>query len=239
MKKEKSMAYKDKTTRPRKGTGWKTVSEWSAILIGKKLGLLTVVKNIGLVDHVQRWECVCDCGKIVNRRTEAFKKNTEGMSCGCTYNARLLGVAVKHGMHKTKEYRTWHGMKQRCYNEKNDGFFLYGGRGIKIHESWVNDFMQFVKDMGPPPDADSSVDRIDPNGNYEPSNCRWATKTEQSNNTRRNKFLVVDGVTDTLANHARKYGINVKTANRRLFKGWSIDDAFKAPLQERVTNLKT
>lgn len=233
------MAYKDKSKRPRRGTGSKTVSEWSAVLIGNKFGLLTVIKNIGLINHVQRWECVCDCGKTVNRRTEAFKSRPESLSCGCTRAEASRIGSTKHGLHKTKEYNTWHGIKQRCYNKNNHGYALYGGRGITMHEAWFNDFSTFLKDMGFAPDKESSIDRINSNGNYEPSNCRWATKVEQSNNTSRNRFFIIDDIRATMAEHARRLGVSRLLVKGRLTLGWEADEAFKTPKITRLTKCKT
>ncbi len=89
-----------------------------------------------------------------------------------------------HGMHGTPEYRSWQGAKQRCLNPSDDHYANYGGRGIQICERWRDSFLSFYEDMGPRPSILHSIDRIDVNGNYEPSNCRWATASEQQRNKR-------------------------------------------------------
>jgi hypothetical protein len=227
------MAYKDKSKRPRKGTDAKTVSEWSAILIGKKFGLLTVVKNVGLVNHTQRWECLCDCGKIVNRRTEAFKLRPDALSCGCTRAEISRKGSTKHGMHKTSEYSAYYALKSRCYSKSNPEYKNYGARGITVCDRWLESFENFLKDMGRKPFKSYSIDRVDSSKGYSKENCRWASPTTQSNNTRRNRFLVVDGITATMAEHARRLGVSRTLVKSRLYIGWGVDEAFKAP---KVTN---
>lgn len=98
-----------------------------------------------------------------------------------------IGNNFKHGFHKTSEYRSWQHMKARCYNPNNHNYNYYGGRGIGICENWKDSFIYFITDMGLKPSKDYSLDRIDPNGNYEPSNCKWSTKREQSINRRSTK----------------------------------------------------
>jgi hypothetical protein len=95
-------------------------------------------------------------------------------------------VNETHGMRHTKEYRSWYHAKQRCTNPNHIGWDLYGGRGIRMCEQWLNSFAQFYKDMGPKPGPRYSLDRIDTNGGYAPANCRWATPSTQTRNSRRN-----------------------------------------------------
>ena len=96
----------------------------------------------------------------------------------------------KHGFHKTSEYRSWQHMKARCMNPNNHNYKYYGGRGITIYEKWINSFENFINDMGKKPN-DYSIDRIDNNGNYEPSNCRWADKETQIKNRRNYKKIKI------------------------------------------------
>jgi hypothetical protein len=206
----------------------KTLDYYKEFLVGKKFGRLLVVSYSGKHKGTQIWNCLCDCGNTCTRRTENFIKGKD-QSCRCWGKEKSAVAGVKHGYHKAKEYRTWHGIKQRCYNPKTTWFHIYGGKGVTMHESWRNDFMQFLKDMGFAPDKDSSIDRINSNGNYEPSNCRWATKTEQSNNTSRNRFLIVDGIRATMAEHARRLGVSRLLVKSRLTIGWGVEEAFKTP----------
>jgi hypothetical protein len=134
-------------------------------------------------------ECLCECGNKVITRFQYYKSN-HTKSCGCLKSFFISEVNVKHshssnnGVKKTsREYNSWGSMKNRCYNPKNNRWNSYGGRGIKVCDRWLNSFENFLEDMGERPNG-CSIDRIDPNGNYEPNNCRWATSKEQGKNKR-------------------------------------------------------
>jgi hypothetical protein len=98
------------------------------------------------------------------------------------------GNNFKHGYHKTSEYRSWQHMKARCTNPNNDNYRYYGGRGIMVCDRWMKSFADFIVDMGLKPSKEYSLDRIDNNGNYEPSNCKWSSKSEQLSNRREYKI---------------------------------------------------
>lgn len=130
-----------------------------------------------------------------------------------------------------KEYAAWNALKKRCYNPKDKGYCNYGGRGIKVCDRWKNSFKNFLSDMGKAPTKDHSLDRYpDMNGNYEPSNCRWATRAEQATNTRRNRRIEWRGQTKTLSQWANEIGINEDSLFARLSADWSVDDAFTIPI---------
>lgn len=125
----------------------------------------------------------------------------------------------------TKTYYAWRSMRLRCYNSSNPSFHHYGGRGIVVCERWINDYDAFYSDMGECPN-DMSLDRIDPNGNYEPNNCRWATQKQQSNNQRRSRKLSIGGETLTITEWAEKIGIRADTLFGRINRGKaSLTDA--------------
>ena len=131
------------------------------------------------------WYCLCSCGNTTIVDSWSLRKNRT-KSCGCLqeenrYTRNLTNI-TKHGMYNTRTYHTWEGMKQRCSNPAYPNYKYYGALGISVCPEWMN-FKQFLKDMGERPKG-KSLDRIDPFGNYEPSNCRWATPTEQANNKR-------------------------------------------------------
>ena len=220
------MAYKDKSKRPRKGTGWKTVSEWKTLLIGNKVGRLTVLSNIGLINGTQRWECLCDCGVYVQRRTESFKRMGDQNSCGCLSNPKRVKHCTKHGLHKSAEYTAYNNMKDRCGNPKNKEFHRYGARGITVCQRWLDSFENFLEDVGMRPDKDLSLDRINNDLGYFKDNCRWATRVEQANNFRRNRYFFHDGTKDTMANHCRKTGVKKSAILHRVKSGLSYEDAF-------------
>jgi hypothetical protein len=109
--------------------------------------------------------------------------------CGCLTATRISSARAVHGKSKSPEHRTWCAMKERCSRPANKRFADYGGRGIHVCERWRRSFQAFLSDMGSRPSPLHSIDRIDNDGNYEPSNCRWATRSEQARNTRRRKTV--------------------------------------------------
>ena len=138
--------------------------------INKKIGKLKVI-SLGEKDKNgnKRYNCICDCG----RKTLTYKSTlkNKNASCGCVRLENTIDRSTKHGMTKTRTYKSWQSMKRRCYSENHDAYYRYGARGIKVCDRWLESFENFYEDMGDRPDK-CTLDRIDPNGNYEPSNCR-------------------------------------------------------------------
>lgn len=132
---------------------------------------------------------------------------------------------VKHGMRHTRLYNIWRSMNQRCYNAKSSNFARYGGRGIQVCDEWRRDFKTFHEwAMANGYTDDLTIERENVNGNYEPSNCRWATYKEQANNKRNSKNVEWNGASHTLGEWADITGISIATLSNRLLKGWSIED---------------
>lgn len=179
-------------------------------------------------DRRKRWICRCDCGTATTVRAANLTQGYS-QSCGCLATESKLARFTTHNMTGTPEFAIWKGMHSRCRDKGNSGYELYGGRGITVCERWSK-FENFYADMGLRPDG-MTIEREDSNGNYEPSNCRWATPTEQANNTSRNKLITVGDRTMTMAMWSREPGAAAYVAiQARLLRGWPAERAvFGAP----------
>jgi hypothetical protein len=139
---------------------------------------------------------------------------------------------------KTTEYSSWHEMKKRCLKKSHKSYPQYGGRGITIHPTWVRSFNAFLADMGYKPSTNHSIDRIDNNGNYEPSNCRWATRKDQCNNTRRSKLLEYNGKQRPLSVWCYELGLDYQATKKQLLQGYPVSVVFDyakyLPLMQKV-----
>lgn len=193
---------------------------------GNVYGKLTVLRFAGKDHRKQaKWLCRCECGETTvvqgcNLRT--------GHTRSCSPNC----LRTTHKMGKTPEYAAWWAMHDRCTNPKNSNFRYYGARGISVCEQWAT-FEAFYADMGPCPEG-LTLDRIDNDGNYEPGNVRWATRTQQQNNRSNSKKYEHDGLALTVAQWAKKTGIEDATLRARLNHGWSVVRAITEPVQVRL-----
>lgn len=200
-------------------------------LTGERFGRWTVVR---LHHHDRRlwWTCRCECG---TEKVVAGLGLTGGASrsCGCLIRDITSRRSRVHGhacTNKTRTYRAWRGLCGRCQNVSHQDYRHYGARGIQVCERWRL-FENFLADMGEAP-AGMSIDRIDNDGNYEPGNCRWATPTEQGNNTRRNRRITINEETLTVQQWERRFGIGHATICDRLNRGWSAEDAVTRPTRK-------
>lgn len=146
-------------------------------------------------------------------------------------NKEKVRKAYEEWAKKNPVHSVWRKMKSRCYSPKSDHYHLYGGRGIKICDRWLgpDGYKNFEVDMGPRPTLKHTIERIDTNGNYEPNNCTWATRTQQQRNRRVNVLVTINGVTKCVAEWSEISGINAKTIRGRLESGWSPEQILSPP----------
>lgn len=194
---------------------------------GMEFGKLKAIKCVGSDKHRHsKWLCKCDCGKETIVLSDALVRGRQ-ISCGC-YGKKVIGNRSRtHGKSQTKLYSVWMGIKRRCLETSHSQYKHYGGRGITICDEWRDDFESFYEwSMRNGYEDCLTIDRIDTNGNYEPSNCRWATIMEQNNNTRRNHIITFNGESHTIAEWSRITGISAKCIGRRINRdGWSVEQA--------------
>lgn len=207
-------------------------------LDGRRFGRLKVLRR-----HKEstpagkaRWICRCDCGKrLVVISPSLIAGRTR--SCGCLHD-EISGARLRtHGMSKTQpEYSPWKAMRSRCGNKAHRSYHLYGGRGIRVCSRWSR-FTKFLKDMGPRPTARHSIERKDPNGDYEPSNCYWATSSQQVRNRRNSLRFEYRGEFLPLADWCERLQVGYDLVYSRIYThGWSFEDAVAIPVNAKYRN---
>mgnify|MGYP004683691869 CR=1 FL=1 len=197
-------------------------------LTGQRYGRLIVLERSNNIGNKTAWLCKCDCGK----KTVVSGNNLHNghvRSCGCLWkdivpeNNKKLNT--RHGETHSKLHQTWSNMRYRCNNPRCKSYKDYGGRGITICEEWESyeAFRDWSLANGFADDR--SIDRIDVNGNYEPSNCRWTDMKTQSNNKRDNNYLKFQGQTHTIQEWSEITGIKWTTIKERIKRGWTVEKA--------------
>lgn len=185
-------------------------------LEGFIFGSLTVLRLGQSKGNGAVWVCQCKCGTQKEIRSSDMVQGKIS-SCGCEHRERISRAVTTHGMTNTRTHKLWQAMKMRCNLISQN----YSCRGITYCDRWES-FENFYLDMGEVPEG-MSLDRIDVNGNYEPSNCRWATQEQQSNNKRSSVFIEWNGKKQTITQWAKEFGMNPDKLRARRRYGWSIE----------------
>ncbi len=195
-------------------------------LVGRRINNLVVTSLHGHkrfpagASHPQ-WECRCDCGTTVIVDAVRLRSGSQ-MSCGCIARSMARDRMLIHGKTKSREHRAWASMRDRCLRPNANVYRYYGGRGITICQAWIDSFEAFLSDMGPCP-AGYTIERKDHDGNYEPDNCCWIPKSEQSKNRRGCVLLEMDGRRVSIPEAAKAIGMTHWTLRRRLTSGLTLD----------------
>lgn len=201
-------------------------------LQGLRFGALVVLKQVSRGRRVRGawWLCKCDCGKEVVKRGDRLRQGRV-KTCALAGHSWLQHKPMTLPRLHPLEYSTWSSMRERCLNPKCESYPVYGGRGITICEAW-SDFTAFLRDMGRRPTRKHTINRKNNEGNYEPGNCRWATRKEQARNTQRSVHIVYEGEQMLLVELTEKLGLDRQIVYGRLNAGWSLDEALTIPVKK-------
>ncbi|MFZ2306796.1 MAG: hypothetical protein WAW73_20170 [Rhodoferax sp.] len=201
-------------------------------MTGKRYSSLVALRMVGKATSGDlKWSFKCDCGSEFEANGY-YARSGKITSCPTCAAERTRIASVKHGLTDSAEFEVWTGMQTRCLNRNSPAFENYGGRGISICQRWKNSFENFLADMGERPSPDHSIERENNDGNYEPSNCRWATAEEQANNKRNNVKVTIDGVTKNISAWARQFGVLIPTACLRHKQGLRGMDLFNSTVKQ-------
>lgn len=211
-------------------------------LTGQQFGRLTVISFAGTDKNGKAlWKCICDCGTEKVITANSLRRGAT-KSCGCLNRECGKKLAEKYNQQRkymnhnchSRLYSIWHGMKQRCENTNKDAYKNYGARGILVCEEWSNSFTAFEEwSINNGYNEKLTIDRIDNNKGYSPENCRWATRKEQSNNTRKNCLLEYKGEKRTLTEWGRIMNIDRNVLKKRIYAGWSVEKALETPVKKK------
>lgn len=208
-------------------------------LTGQRFGKLVAIEISGQDKHKNViWRCKCDCGRTHEVVSRALV-NGNAKSCGCSGHGKFRNkFAENHGGSKERLYRVWGCMLNRCYDPNRNEYQNYGGRGIEVCEEWRNSYAAFrswAYDSGYDENKSGkqcSLDRIDTDGNYEPSNCRWVSMNEQAWNKRDTVWITYRGKQITYGEAEKIGGIAPSTIRGRLDRGWSAERAIEQPARK-------
>lgn len=206
-------------------------------LSGQRFGRLTVFNPIRGGREV-KWDCLCDCGNTAVVLGHCLRSG-DTASCGCIRRETTAARGHNHLRHgaarlgkRTPGYGVWTRLRNRCTNPNHQDWENYGGRGITVCTRW-DTFENFLADMGSRPSPKHSIERREVDGNYEPSNCEWATLVTQANNKRRNHKLTFAGKTLSISQWARELEVSKQVLLERVRSGWSVEDVLLKPKYAR------
>ncbi len=207
-------------------------------MLNQKVGRLLVIERAGSnKDGKAVWLCICDCGNKL-KVTGKEMRTGHTLSCGCLRKETTSEMATKHGKRHHPLYPVWYGMISRCEKPEHKNYQDYGARGIKVSVEWHN-FEEFFADMVESYDnhikkhgkTNTTLERMDNNGDYSKDNCIWTTRKRQGNNTRRNRFITFNGETKTIAQWAESMGISYGTLSSRINRQkLTIEEALTLPV---------
>jgi hypothetical protein len=203
--------------------------------MGRTFDRLRVTAYAGKLSNDQWWLCQCECGTTLKVGAQQLQRRAT-RSCGCIAREMIGALRRRHGMADSPEHRTWRHMIERCNSPADRSYARYGGRGVRVCERWLQSFENFFADMGSRPSPEHSIDRIDNAKGYEPSNCRWATRVQQSRNRSIVKPVTIAGVTLTLPEWAERVNLPLGCIRARLSRGWSPEDAVSFPVDQRYVH---
>lgn len=208
-------------------------------LVGKKFGRLTVIEQHGFTEKNEHgskqaiWYCKCDCGNYCEIPSGTLTRKRNNHSCGCLAKEHLKDMAkgnITHGMSNTGLYRSYKAMMSRCYRKKDIHYNAYGKRGIVVCKEWKDNSKAFIEwGLSNGWREHLTLERIDVNGNYEPSNCKWIPMKDQYDNKRQNVMITFNGETHNATYWGRKFNINPQAIRWRYRHGWNIERIFELP----------
>jgi hypothetical protein len=196
-------------------------------LTGQRFGRLTVISFSHQNKGKSYWKCKCDCGNEVIIYANHLK-TLHTQSCGCYQQERTSISSITHGLRRTRFYRIWSHLKERCLNKNTKNYNDYGGRGIKLKwqsfeqfkEDMYESYLDHVKEFG---EKQTTIDRIDNNGNYCKENCRWVNQKIQQNNKRTNHFIEYKGQVKTIAEWAEELNIKYHCLYARIMRNQPLE----------------
>lgn len=213
--------------------------------VGKRYGRLVVVSRaedmvLSSGRKITMWNCICDCGNTCSIATTSLGSGLT-KSCGCINTEKRKSRDTKrrkypdYDTRKRSLYKRWVNIRKRCYSKSNHNYPNYGGRGIKMCDTWRNDYLSFEKwSLEHGFEKSLTIDRIDVNGDYCPENCRWVGNHTQQRNKRNNRLITYKNETHTLSEWSDITGIDRSTISSRIDKfNWSIEDALTIPIIKR------